>query len=333
MSAVQPSTDAGETPQRVPTEAEITTMLKREVQLARGIYEQVIRPNFEATTMEWRAEVFQKHYPEFMKRHPIICKYMVAFGAFSAVAMQQYIDLQRRKPAKCMEDSMHISAQYPRLMYIANEKARGGHYCTKRANEIARGEEAELLAEYKKIKKQEQDARNSYEEESARHDLERRSDILKFINTHEYKGEIVLDDEDLALRQQLFGHLEAGGVPIFEQPAATTTQATPHSPRADPPQEDPIELVLLQYRAAMVRIAELTTEVELKQCRIERIEEGLLQRAKAMRAADNEDWLIGTSARPTAASDKVPSATSGKVSTASQGKASARRAGKARGRK
>lgn len=294
QQVVSPSDHAA--PQRPPTPAEIDIMYRKEQELASEIYKQIV-VNFGTMSNEARTEIFTTHYPNFLKCHPVVCKWMVLHGMFNLKAMQKYMNLNRKSPPKSMEDSMRNSAQYVKYLYIESAKASGQHYSAKRAVELASAEERELFAEYKRIKKQEAEARNSFEEEAIKHAAERRDDILAFIRTHAPEEAIVLTPEEIALQRELLG---------------LTTPETP-APA-------PIELVRLQYRDALARIAELESELEVKTCQIERREEHLLAVAKRMLAEDTSDWLRGTSAAP-----KVAPAIQANVTVASGVKKSRRK--------
>lgn len=262
---------------------------KRTVHYANALWRNVVmQPAFRLSPIEKRHQIFLDNAGEFFKTYPIVCIKMILELSYHEKAFNRLLDDLRDKPGKGMSGFCANQANYVMYLYMEIRRAAGKHYDYKIAQRIRSEAERGLLEEQKQLEKEENDAKNMFEEEAKRHEIERRKRLVEFVarqkqRVHDYAE---LTPEELALKRELLGE-----APVEEVDDSEIIDAEPAS-------EQSVEDLRRLYVRAMARIQELEIQNGMADDKIDALLAAHERGEKLVQKWETEAWLVGTSARP-----------------------------------
>lgn len=151
------------------------------------------------TTPESRHKFFIEKYKDFAEAFPVVLRLMARDIKYSTRAFNQYFDnrLKKRESRKGMEGFMEDQADYAMFLYLDECRVHRKHPDMKKAAKIRQAEIHVMRKWHKKLRKDEKESKNEYEEEEKEHLAQRRAELLDFINEQEQKGtSFTLDEKD-----------------------------------------------------------------------------------------------------------------------------------------
>jgi hypothetical protein len=167
--------------------------------LAGKIYKVVTDKRFVevAPDPEVRHNILLKKYPNFAQAYPIILRYISRDLRYNAKAFRKFLNKLEKDPGKGMEGFIERQSDYAKFLYIEDHKARGKHVNYKKAQELYNLEYQNMMKWLKKIKKEERDAKNEFEDESKENLQKKRLELLNFINSESTPSNISSMDDDI----------------------------------------------------------------------------------------------------------------------------------------
>jgi hypothetical protein len=166
------------------TERDNETNKLAALDLAAKIYKVVTDKRFLeiAADPEVRHNILIKKYPNFAQAYPIILRFISRDLRYNAKAFRQFLNKLEKDPGKGMEGFIERQADYAKFLYIEDSKSRGRHIDRKKAQDIYNFEYANMMKWLKKIKQEERDAKNEFNEESKENLQKKKQELLEFIN-------------------------------------------------------------------------------------------------------------------------------------------------------
>jgi len=170
--------------------------------LAKNIFAVIKNPefvkNYDADT---RHQVVIKKYPNFASAYPIILKYLARDLKYNEKAFRRFLNKIKVDPGKGMEGFIERQADYAKFLYIEDCKAIRQHWSMKIASSIWSTEYNHMYKMLKKMKKDEKEAKNEFEEEEKKNLEVKKQELLDFINSSddldfEYDIDSNLEDDD-----------------------------------------------------------------------------------------------------------------------------------------
>jgi hypothetical protein len=268
---------------------------KRTVLYANALWRNVVmQPAFRLSPVEKRHQIFLDNAGEFFKTYPIVCIKMILELSYNEKAFNRLLDDLRDKPGKGMSGFCANQANYVMYLYIEIRRAAGKHYDYKIAQRIRNEAERGLLEEQKQLEKEENDAKNMFEEEAKRHEIERRKRLAEFVlyarQRHPVRDYSDLTPEELALKCEMLGIDE----PVDPEDDSEIIDAEPIE------STDSVDLADLRrlYVRTMSQVQELEIQNGMADDRIDALLAAHKRGEKLVKQWDTESWLVGTSARP-----------------------------------
>jgi hypothetical protein len=133
-----------------------------------------------------RLQFLINKYPEFSRCYPVVLRWMASFR-YKRHVFEQFLDKLERDPGKGMEGYIERQADYAMLLSLAYDKRKN----KKKAYKIREQEICKMNEIMKKIKKDEEDQTNLFEEEKQRNLEERRKELLQFIKSFPTEKETI----------------------------------------------------------------------------------------------------------------------------------------------
>lgn len=121
-------------------------------------------------------------YSNFSNAYPIVLKYMTQFLSYSDKAFERFMREQIKHPGKGMQGFIEHQANYVKLLYVETCKLSGKRPNLKEANKRKQIEYDLMNKVVKDLEAKEKEAKNEYEEESKDHLLEKKKELLDFVN-------------------------------------------------------------------------------------------------------------------------------------------------------
>lgn len=191
--------DSG-TPVRTKEEEEKEN-IKVTVQLANDIYKVMQDERMKKITPDDRHKILLQKYKNFADMYPVVLRFLARDVRYNANAFERMLekllkdqklkseedsrtDPKKRKkkdPLSAMKAFITHQADYAKFLYLEECKRTGRHYDSRKANAIWSVEYDNMHRALKKIKDDEDKARNEFEEEKKKHLDERRRELLDFI--------------------------------------------------------------------------------------------------------------------------------------------------------
>ncbi len=154
------------------------------IRMAAEIHKVVSNPLIiQNTDVESRYNMCLEKYKGFAQSFPVILAKMVIENRYNETAFIRYLDRVQKNPGKGLEGLMSGQADYAKFLYIEECKAAGKKWSGKYAKQIWEHEYNELNQRAKDIKKQEEQARNEYEENEKKYLAERKTELLNYLST------------------------------------------------------------------------------------------------------------------------------------------------------
>lgn len=154
------------------------------LKMAAQLFEIVSNPEIiNSTTPEERHKALIEKAKSFSDAFPIVVSKMAREVIYNENAFRKYLDKLHTNPGKGMEGFIERQADYVKFLYIEECKANKRHWNSKTANLIWQTEHSHMSKWMKKVKKQEEEARNEFEEEEKRHLEERRNELFEWLQT------------------------------------------------------------------------------------------------------------------------------------------------------
>lgn len=165
--------------------------------LADKIYKVITTEEFRENVKDpdVRYNMIRSKYPNFAQAYPIILRWMARDYKYKREAFEKFLDKLEKDPGKGMEGFIERQADYSMFLYL--EENKKNHASLKKAYELKQIEINNMNKWHKKIKKEEESARNEFEEEKEKNLVEKRSELLNFINT----VSPVMDNEKDTIRE------------------------------------------------------------------------------------------------------------------------------------
>ncbi len=226
------------------------------------------------TTPDSRHKFFIEKYKEFAEAFPVVLRLLARDIKYSTRAFNQYFDnrLKKREARKGMEGFMEDQADYAMFLYLDECRVHRKHPDMKKAAAIRQAEIHVMRKWHKKLRKDEKESKNEYEEEEKKHLAQRRAELLEFINEQEQKGTSFILDED-----------ENGDV---KEPIETKEPEEQVSLTDIKSEDLTAEELPIIYRMLQEYYLELIDNLNKANETIHQLEEAAER--------DKDDWLVGT---------------------------------------
>lgn len=172
--------------------------IKEALELAKNIHKIVLDPRFnQAYDEETRHKVVMKKYPNFANAYPIILRFIARDLKYNENAFKKFLNKLKVDPGKGMEGFIERQSDYAKFLYIEDSKKNGRHWSIKKANQIWNIEYNNMNSWMKKIKKEEESAKNEFEEEKKKNLEIKRKELLEFIRSETFNQSSESESEDI----------------------------------------------------------------------------------------------------------------------------------------
>jgi len=171
------------------------------VQLADDIFKVMKDKRMREIDPDDRHKIVLQKYKNFADQYPVVLRFLARDLRYNRTAFIRMMEKmikdqkakaeadskidpkkrQNRDPMEAMKAFIVHQADYAKFLYLEECKRTGRHYSIKKANAIWRVEYDNMSKALKKIKEDEDNARNEFEEEKKKHLDERRRELLDFI--------------------------------------------------------------------------------------------------------------------------------------------------------
>jgi len=149
-----------------------------------------LEPLKDVTEPEARHNIVIQKFHSFASAFPVITRLMCRELRYNETAFRRFLDRMWAEPGKGMEGVIEHQANYVRLLYIEEMKAKGRHVDRRVANELYRNEYDGMMKHLRKIRDEERKARNEFSEEATANLEKRRNEVLNFIRGVEPEEEV-----------------------------------------------------------------------------------------------------------------------------------------------
>jgi len=157
---------------------------KDALELAKNIYNIVTDARFIKTYDEnMRHKVVMQKYPNFANAYPVILRLIARDLKYNENAFKKFLEKLKKDPGKGMEGFISRQADYAKFLYIEDCKKYGKRCNLVTANEIWNIEYKNMHDAVKKLEKDEKLAKNEFEEEQKINLINRKKELLDFVNT------------------------------------------------------------------------------------------------------------------------------------------------------
>jgi hypothetical protein len=177
--------------------------IKVTLQLADDIYKIMQDKRMKDIKPDDRHKILLQKYKTFGDMYPVVLRFMARDLRYNRMAFRRMLEKMikdqkmkareretvggdskkkpKQDPMLAMKNFVTHQADYAKLLYLEEAKRTGRHVNMKKANAIWQIEFQNMNTALKKIKKDEDSARNEFEEEKKSHLDERRQELLDFI--------------------------------------------------------------------------------------------------------------------------------------------------------
>jgi hypothetical protein len=152
-----------------------------------------LKPLEHTTDPESRHTVVMQKFQSFASAFPVITRVMCRELRFNEKAFSKFLDKMWADPGRGMEGVINHQANYLRLLWIEEQRAKGRRPNLVEANRLYQAEYNNMMKHMKKIQDEEKRAKNEFAEEAAENFEKRRAEVLDFIRTN--TNEIVIDKD------------------------------------------------------------------------------------------------------------------------------------------
>ena len=196
--------------------AEERKNIKVTLQLANDIFQVMKDERMLEISADDRHKIVLQKYKNFADMYPVVLRFIARDVRYNQTAFRKMLEKMLRdqktkseadaraastgsKKAKDPLDAMRSfithQADYAKFLYMEESRRQGRHIDRRKANAIWNVEYTTMNKALKKIKKDEDSARNEFEDEKKKHLDERRQELLDFIMNEEMTESTISDDQ------------------------------------------------------------------------------------------------------------------------------------------
>lgn len=122
-------------------------------------------------------------YKDFCSAYPIVIRYMVQYGNYSAKAFTKYIKMLAHHPWKNVEDFIQSQCNYVTILYHETMKERGKRFDPKEAQRMRDDVYKSLKQEHALFEDAVSKATTEVEEREKRLNKSKRDDLIKYLKS------------------------------------------------------------------------------------------------------------------------------------------------------